>query len=169
VLRRRSKRGSRHWASHSIPRKSDLSLGATVLSYLRSCGNHKFYEVLISRHFTLDLQGEIKEGTGLDPQLYVSVYLNGCPGASTDSTEQTLCAGEISQKGVPLSDGQTLTDCNVMIRYGALLLDTELKEGYYTARVEMYASEEVGKARMTGFEGGVWIEGGKGDGCGGCG
>ena len=62
--------------------------------------------------------------------------------------EQTLCAGgriEISQKGIPLSDGQTPIDGNVMIRYNALLLDTELKKGYYTARVEMYASEEVGK------------------------
>lgn len=42
-----------------------------------------------------------------------------------------------------------------------------LKKGWYTARVELYAGEEVGKARMTGFEGGVWIEDGKGDGCGG--
>ena len=116
---------------------------------------------------TLDLQGEIKEGIGLKPQLYVLVYLNGRPGPTMD---QTLCAGgriEISQKGVPLSDGQIPTDGDVMIRYTALVPDAELKKGYYTVRVEMYASEEVGKARMTGFEGAVWIEGGKGDGCGG--
>jgi hypothetical protein len=84
---------------------------------------------------TLDLQGEIKEGIGLKPRLYVLVYLNGRPGPSMD---QTLCAGgriEISQKGIPLSDGQIPTDGNVMIRYTALVLDAELRKGYYTARV----------------------------------
>jgi hypothetical protein len=75
--------------------------------------------------------------------------------------DQTLCAGgriEISQKGVPLSDGQIPTDGDVMIRYTALVPDAELKKGYYTVRVEMYASEEVGKARTTGFEGAVGLK-----------
>lgn len=84
--------------------------------------------------------------------------------------EKKLCADskiKITQRGVPLPDGQTPTDGNVTMSYKNLIPYTWLKKGWYTVRVEMYASEEVGKARMTGFEGGVWIKGGKGDGCGG--
>ena len=40
-------------------------------------------------------------------------------------------------------------------------------KGWYTLRIEMYAGKAAGKARMTGFEESIWIEGGKRDGCGG--
>jgi hypothetical protein len=46
--------------------------------------------------------------------------------------------------------------CSTPVAYG------DLKKGYYTVRVKAYASEEVGKARMTRLEGAVWFEG-KGD------
>ena len=84
--------------------------------------------------------------------------------------EKKLCADPkigIVQRGTPLLDGQTPTDGEVTMIYKNLIPYTWLQKGWYTVRVEMYAGEGVGKARMTGFEGGVWIEGGKGDGCGG--
>jgi len=56
----------------------------------------------------------------------------------------------------------------VVFKYHTPVPYTELSKGNYTVRAEIYASEEVGKARMTAFEGTVWIEGdGEGDGNGG--
>ena len=70
--------------------------------------------------------------------------------------DTTLPRGEVPKKG------------NVILKYHTPVAYTGLKKGHYTVTAEMYASEEVGKARMTGFKGTVWIEGdGEGDGKGG--
>jgi hypothetical protein len=74
---------------------------------------------------------------------------------------------KIVQDGRCLADGEVPKKEKVSMSYENGIPYIWLKKGWYTVRVEMYASEEVGKVRLTGFEGGVWIEGGKGDGCGG--
>ena len=97
----------------------------------------------------------------------MTAYLNGRLGPSVGNT---LCADrhfKISQKGDPLSDGEVPKRGDVTISYKNIIPYTWLKKGWYTVRVEMYASQEVGKSRLTGFEGSIWIEGGEGDGCGG--
>ncbi len=74
---------------------------------------------------------------------------------------------EIIQDGKSLPDGKVPTSGKVIMSYKKLIPYTWLKKGWYTVRVEMYASKEAGRARLTGFEGSIWIEGGEGDGCGG--
>ena len=74
---------------------------------------------------------------------------------------------DIVQNGRFLPDGQAPTSGKVTMTYKNLIPYTWLRKGWYTVRVEMYASAEVGKARLTGFEASVWVEGGVGDGCGG--
>jgi hypothetical protein len=46
-------------------------------------------------------------------------------------------------------DGEPPSKGKVVIRYSTPVAYGDLKKGYYTVRVEAYASEEVGKARMT--------------------
>jgi hypothetical protein len=115
---------------------------------------------------SLDLHGRIIEDIGQNPTLSVSVYLNSQLGPSFT---QKLCTDgqvKISQDGIPVADGEAPTKGEVVIGYNTPVVYGALKKGHYTVRVEMYTSEEVGKTRMTGFEGAVWVEG-KGDGRGG--
>jgi hypothetical protein len=75
---------------------------------------------------------------------------------------------DIIQNGTTLSDGQVPKKGKVVFKYHTPVPYTQLKKGHYTVTAEMCASEEVGKGRMTGFKGTVWIEGdGEGDGKGG--
>lgn len=64
-----------------------------------------------------------------------------------------------------MADVEALSKGDVVIRYSTPVAHEDLNKGYYTVRVQVYASDEVGKKRMTSFEGVVWIDG-KGDGCG---
>ena len=118
--------------------------------------------------FALLLQGNITEDVGTKPLLYTIAYLNGRLGPShvgiLGPGNQKM---KIIQDGTPLADGEVPTKGEVVMSYKNLIPYTWFKKGWYTVRVEMYASEEVGNARMTGFEGSIWIEGGFGDGCGG--
>lgn len=82
-----------------------------------------------------------------------------------------MCADDhcdIVQNGTELSEGQVPKKGKVVFKFHTPIPYFELKKGNYTLTAEMYASEEAGKGRMTGFKGTVWIEGdGEGDGKGG--
>lgn len=98
--------------------------------------------------------------------MVITVHLNGHVGPTTSDT---LAPGatkmDIVQNGKSLPDGQVPTSGKVTMTYKNLIPYTWLQKGWYTVRVEMYASEEVGKARLAGFEGSIWVEDGEGDGC----
>ena len=109
--------------------------------------------ILASSDFKLQLVGEIKQDIGPDPQLYVSLYLNGRRGGTIP---QLLCADSlcvIVQNGIELSEGQVPTKGKVMMSYKNMLRSPWLLKGWYTLRIEMYAGRAAGKARMTGFGG----------------
>jgi hypothetical protein len=124
----------------------------------------------LHREFALDLEGEITEDIGKEPKLSLSVYLNGYLGPERTTT---LCVSKylnrfyIYQNSRQLDDGQVPVKGDVTMKYNTSIWLSEFRKGLYTVRVEMYASEEVRGKRMTGWEASAWINGGRGDGCGG--
>lgn len=110
----------------------------------------------------MELHGRITEDIGADPQLYLSVLVNGRAGPDT---QLTLSPGpdhekfEIVQHGRTLGEDEVPKKGDVVMRYKNVIPYWWFCKGWYTVRTEMYASHDVGGARMTGFEGAVWVEG----------
>lgn len=111
--------------------------------------------------FVVELRGYIREDIGTNPQIYVSLLVNGRPGpdAKTSLSAWDKKQFTIIQGGRQLDVDEVPKKGAVVMRYKAIILYWWMCKGWYTVRSEMYASEEVGGSRMTGFEGAVWVEG----------
>ena len=110
--------------------------------------------------FTLELKGKITEDIGTDPQIYISVLLDGRPGADTKSLLVPLPDKfQIFQHDRGLDEDEVPKKGGITMRYKSGIPTPWMCKGWYTIRCEMYASHEVGGARMTGFEGTIWVDG----------
>lgn len=125
---------------------------------------HKIPLTQATYHFsdmTLRLVGTLTSSIGSDPRLRITASLNGTVGPSVEIKLCTNSKLEITQNGsttsCPPEKGPVEMSYRVIIPY------TWLKKGNYTVRAEMYATSG---ARITDFEGTVWVDGKDGDGDG---
>ena len=88
------------------------------------------------------------------------MLVNGRPGPDTQAKLRPEGEKfEIIQNGTHLPDNEVPTKGDVIMRVKNVIPYWWMCKGWYTVRSEMYASKEVGGARLTGFEGAVWVEG----------
>ena len=109
---------------------------------------------------SLKFKGILTSDTGPKPSIKLTISLNGTVGPQV---ETDLCSQpkiDILQNGTSLCPPKK---GSVDMSYSVVIPYWWLKKGDYTVHVEMYASDG---ARMTAFEGTVWVngEGGEGDG-----
>jgi hypothetical protein len=101
----------------------------------------------------LRLRGNINSDIGPNPRLKVTVSLNGTVGPGF---EADLCSNDkldIRQNGASMCPPKRGA---VEMSYSAVIPYWWLKKGNYTVHTEMYATNG---ARMTDFEGTVWVNG----------
>lgn len=108
---------------------------------------------------TVSLIGNLISDIGPKPLLKVTAALNGTIGPSAESE---LCDSklEITQNGTsvcPPKKGPVEMSYDIIIPY------PWMKKGNYAVHAQMYATNG---ARMTDFEGTVWVNGEAGDGDG---
>lgn len=107
---------------------------------------------------TLRLRGKLNSDVGDKARIKLIVALNGTVGPSVDSD---LCAQrkiEITQNGSRVC---SLKSGPIEMSYSVVIPYTWLAKGNYTVHAEMNTADG---ARMTDFEGTVWINGEADDG-----